>query len=97
MKRNIEPATESGESGAPIELRVLALLELKKRQLVRELAEVLEEYQQLSREIESKRIPIPLRFGGCSREELDSMQGGKLFVEWRNQPEEESVAPRTTD
>jgi hypothetical protein len=26
-----------------------------------------------------------------------SMQGGKLFVEWRNKPEEESVAPRTTD
>ena len=44
---------------APVELRVLARLELKKRRLLRELAEVLGQYDQLSREIELKGIPIP--------------------------------------
>ena len=44
---------------APVELRVLARLELKKRRLLRELAEVIGQYDQLSREIELKGIPIP--------------------------------------
>ena len=48
----------TAQSPAPIELRMLAHLELKKRQLLRELAEVLGRQQQLSREIESKRIGL---------------------------------------
>jgi hypothetical protein len=44
---------------APIELRVLARLELKKRRLLKELAEIASLHRQLSREIELKRIPIP--------------------------------------
>jgi hypothetical protein len=43
----------------PIELRVLARLEVKKRQLLAELAEVESQHRQLSREIELKEIPIP--------------------------------------
>jgi hypothetical protein len=46
-------------NAAPIELRLLARLELKKRQLLHELAEVLEQYQELTQEIESKKIPVP--------------------------------------
>jgi vacuolar-type H+-ATPase subunit D/Vma8 len=42
-----------------MELRMLARLELKKRQLLHELAEVLEQYQELTREIESKKVPVP--------------------------------------
>jgi hypothetical protein len=42
-----------------MELRNLALLELKRRQLLSELAEVDVQYEQLSREIDLKRIPIP--------------------------------------
>lgn len=57
-KRNKEP---DAQNPAPRELRVLVCLELKKRQLLRELAEVLQQYEQLSREIELKRIPIPWR------------------------------------
>ena len=53
---NREP---SAQHPAPMELRVLAGLELKKRQLMSELAEVLQQYQQLSREIKLKGIPIP--------------------------------------
>ena len=55
-KRNEESVAQIT---APIELRVLARLELKKRQLLRELVEVLGQHQQLSREIELKGIPIP--------------------------------------
>jgi hypothetical protein len=44
---------------APEELRVLAGLTLKKRQLMAELAEVESKRRQLSREIELKGIPIP--------------------------------------
>lgn len=55
-KRNGEP---DAQNPAPVELRVLVRLELKKRQLLRELAEVLGQYQQLSQEIELKGIPIP--------------------------------------
>ena len=46
-------------SQAPIALRVLARLELKKHRLVEELAEVESQRRQLSREIELKEIPIP--------------------------------------
>jgi hypothetical protein len=42
-----------------MELRVLARLELKKRQLLMELAELECQQRQLSREIELKGIPIP--------------------------------------
>lgn len=48
----------TAQSLAPIELRLLAGLEVKRRQLQRELAEVMEQYQELTREIESKRIPV---------------------------------------
>jgi hypothetical protein len=44
---------------APMELRNLALLELKRRRLQKELSEVESEHRKLSREIELKRIPIP--------------------------------------
>jgi hypothetical protein len=44
---------------APIELRVLARLELKKRQLLKELAEVESQHRHFSRENELKGIPIP--------------------------------------
>ena len=47
-----EPTAQSPE---PIELRLLAGLEVKRR----ELAEVMEQYEELIREIESKRIPVP--------------------------------------
>jgi hypothetical protein len=47
------------QNPAPVELRMLARLELKKRQLLHELAEVLEQYQELTQEIESKKIPVP--------------------------------------
>ena len=47
------------QNPAPVELRLLARLELKKRQLLRELAEVMEQHQELTREIQSKRIPVP--------------------------------------
>jgi hypothetical protein len=55
-KRNKEP---NAQSPAPVELRVLARLELKKRLLLAELAEVESHHRQLSREIELKGIPIP--------------------------------------
>ena len=55
-KHHHEP---SAQHPGPMELRVLASLELKERQLVRELTEVRQQYQQLSREIELKGIPIP--------------------------------------
>jgi hypothetical protein len=42
-----------------MELRNLALLELKRRRLLSELAEIASQHRQLSREIELKRIPIP--------------------------------------
>jgi hypothetical protein len=44
---------------APIELRDLARLELKRRRLVRELAEISRQHRQVSREIEFKGIAIP--------------------------------------
>jgi len=44
---------------ARIELRVLTRLELKKRQLLKELAEVESQHRYVSREIELKGIPIP--------------------------------------
>ena len=44
---------------APMELRVLAHLELKRHQLRTELAEIEGQYAQFSREIELKGIPIP--------------------------------------
>jgi hypothetical protein len=44
---------------APIELRVLARLEFKKRRLLEELAEVESLHRQFSREIALKGIPIP--------------------------------------
>jgi hypothetical protein len=53
---NHEPIVQSQ---APIELRVLARLEFKKRKLLAELAEVEDQRLQLSREIELKEIPIP--------------------------------------
>jgi hypothetical protein len=43
---------------APMELRDLARLELKRRQLRQQLAEVESRHQQLSREIELKGIPL---------------------------------------
>ena len=55
-KSNREPVVQSQ---APIELRVLARLAVKKRKLLEELAEIESHYRQLSREIELKRIPIP--------------------------------------
>ncbi len=55
-KRKKERVTQSG---APIELRTLARLELKERQLLKQLAEVASLHRQLSREIGLKRIPIP--------------------------------------
>jgi hypothetical protein len=57
-KCNEEPIAQNQ---APMELRNLALLELKRRQLLRELVEVLGQYRQLSREIELKGIQIPWR------------------------------------
>jgi hypothetical protein len=42
-----------------MELRRLALLEVKKRRHLGELTEVENEHQQLSREIQLKGIPIP--------------------------------------
>jgi hypothetical protein len=50
-----EPAVQQ----APMELRNLALLELKRRHLVTELAEVEREYLELLREIELKGISTP--------------------------------------
>ncbi len=47
------------QNPAPIELRLLARLDLKRRQLLHELAGVMEQYQELTREIESKKIPVP--------------------------------------
>jgi hypothetical protein len=47
------------QSQAPMELRNLARLELKKRQLMEELAGVATRHRQLSREIELRGIPIP--------------------------------------
>jgi hypothetical protein len=55
-KSNHEPVVQNK---APIELRVLARLEVKKRKLLAELAEVESHYRQFSREIELKGIPIP--------------------------------------
>ena len=55
-KSNHEPVVQNQ---APIELRVLARLELKSRRLRRKLAEVESHYRQLSREIELKGITIP--------------------------------------
>ena len=46
-------------SQAPMELRELAHIELKRRRLLTELAEVERHHRQLSQEIEVKRIPIP--------------------------------------
>jgi len=43
----------------PIEWRKAALLELRRRRLIGELAEIVCQYQQLSREIELKGIPRP--------------------------------------
>jgi hypothetical protein len=42
-----------------MELRELAHIELKRRRLLTELAEVERHHRQLSQEIEVKRIPIP--------------------------------------
>ena len=56
-----EQETTGRQERAPMELRVLAGLELKKRRLLRELAEVLGQYDKLSREIELKGMPIPWR------------------------------------
>lgn len=47
------------QNPAPIELRLLAGLEVKRHQLLHELAEVMEQHRELTREIESKRIPVP--------------------------------------
>jgi hypothetical protein len=55
-KRNEEPIAQNQ---APMELRNLALLELKRRRLLSELAEIESQHRQLSREIELKGIPIP--------------------------------------
>ena len=55
-KRNEEPIAQNQ---APMELRSLALLELKRRRLQKELSEVESQHRKLSREIELKRIPIP--------------------------------------
>jgi hypothetical protein len=55
-KRNEEPIAQNQ---APMELRNLALLELKRRRLRKELTEVESQHRKLSREIELKRIPIP--------------------------------------
>jgi hypothetical protein len=55
-KRNEEPIVQNQ---APMELRNLAFLELKRRRLLSELAEIASQHRQLSREIELKRIPIP--------------------------------------
>jgi hypothetical protein len=55
-KRNEEPIAQNQ---APMELRNLALLELKRRRLLSELAEIANQHRQLSREIEFKGIPIP--------------------------------------
>ena len=50
---------QAGPSQASTELMDLAGLELKKRRLLRELAEIEAQRRQLSREIELKGIPIP--------------------------------------
>ena len=55
-KSNREPVVQSQ---APIELRVLARLAVKKRKLLKELAEVECQYRHFLREIELKGIPIP--------------------------------------
>ncbi len=55
-KRNHEPVVQNQ---APIELRVLVRLELKKRQLLKDLAEVENQHRHFSREIDLKGIPIP--------------------------------------
>lgn len=55
-KRNKQPVAQIT---APMELRVLARLELKQRQLRKELTEIASQHRQLSREIELKGIPIP--------------------------------------
>jgi hypothetical protein len=47
------------QTHSDIELRKLALLELKRRRLLEELDEVVGQYQQLSREIALKDISIP--------------------------------------
>ena len=56
-KQRTEEAVDQNQ--APMELRVLARLELKKRQLLGELAEVESQYRQLSTEIELRGIAIP--------------------------------------
>ena len=55
-KSNHEPVVQNQ---APIELRILARLEVKKRQLLKELAEVECQHRHFLREIELKGIPIP--------------------------------------
>ncbi len=55
-KRNEEPIAQNQ---APTELRNLALLELMRRRLQKELTKVESQHRRLSREIELKRIPIP--------------------------------------
>lgn len=47
------------QNPAPMELRQLALLELKKRRLLGKLAEVENQHRQLSREVKLKGIRIP--------------------------------------
>ena len=44
---------------APKELRDLAAIELRRRRLLSELADVRRQHKQLSRQIELKAIPIP--------------------------------------
>jgi hypothetical protein len=58
------------QTHSDIELRMLALLELKRRRLLRELDEVVGQYQQLSLEIELQDISIPWLNNAKSREPL---------------------------
>jgi hypothetical protein len=57
--RRQEQERTGRQERAPVELRLLARLELKKRRILSELAEVHGQYEQLAREIELKGIPIP--------------------------------------
>jgi hypothetical protein len=61
-KRMLMPRRQTKESTvdrAPLELRIIALLELERRRLRTELAGVEREYLELSREIERKGIATP--------------------------------------
>jgi len=55
-KRSHEPISQDQ---APVELRDLALLELKRRRLLKDLADVESQRRQLLREIKLTGIPIP--------------------------------------